>query len=101
MKHSVVPVGSRVRVTSYGPFRDLQGTIKEVISIGEDWEDPVCFYLIALEGATISTPIWFEYHEVELIGFPATMLQSPTELPGDESTAELERLYPLKESSAD
>jgi hypothetical protein len=57
--------------------------------------------MIALEGATISTPIWFEYHEVELIGFPATMLQSPTELPGDESTAELERLYPLKESSAD
>jgi hypothetical protein len=43
MKHSVVPVGSRVRVTGYGPFRDLQGKIKEVISIGEDWEDPVCF----------------------------------------------------------
>ena len=58
MKHSVVPVGSRVRMTSYGPFRDLQGTIKEVISIGEDWEDA-----IALERATISTPIWFEYHE--------------------------------------
>ena len=92
MKHSVVPEGSRVRVTSYGPFRDLQGTIKEVISIGEDWENPVCFYLIALEGATISTPIWFACHEVELIGFPATMLQSPTELPGDESAAELEWL---------
>ena len=101
MKHSIVPVGSRVRVTTYGPFRDLQGAIKEVISIGEDWEDPVCFYLIALEGATISTPIWFEYHEVELIGFPATMLQSPTELSGEESTTEPERLYPLKESSTD
>ncbi len=57
MKHSVVPVGSRVRVTSYGPFWELQGTIKKVNSIGEDWEDPVCFYLIALEGATILTPI--------------------------------------------
>jgi hypothetical protein len=67
-------------VTSYGPFRDLQGTIKEVISIGEDWEDPVCFYLIALERATISTPIWFEYHEVELIGFPSATLKPPIEL---------------------
>jgi hypothetical protein len=71
MKYSVVPVGSWVRVTSYGPFRELHGTIREVISIGNDWEDPVCFYLIALEGATISTPIWFENFEVELIGFPA------------------------------
>jgi len=33
MKYSVVPVGSRVRVTSYGPFRDLQGTIQEVNSM--------------------------------------------------------------------
>ena len=47
MKHSIIPVGSRVRVTSYGPFRELHGTIQEVISIGNDWEDPVCFYLIA------------------------------------------------------
>jgi hypothetical protein len=83
MKHSVVPVGSRVRVTSYGPFRELQGTILEVIAIGDDWEDPVCFYLIALEGAMIPTPIWFEYHEVELIGFSAAALQRPTELISD------------------
>lgn len=47
MKHSVVPVGSLVRVTSYGPFRELRGTIQEVNSIGGDWENPVRFYLIA------------------------------------------------------
>jgi hypothetical protein len=83
MKHSVIPVGSRVRVTSYSPFQELQGTIKEVNSIGDDWEDPVCFYLIALEGSTIPTPIWFEYHEVELIGFPAVTLKPPTEFTKD------------------
>jgi hypothetical protein len=83
MKHSVVPAGSRVRVTSYGPFRELQGTIKEVISIVDDWEDPVCFYLKALEGATMPMPIWFECHEVELIGFPAETLKPPNELTRD------------------
>jgi hypothetical protein len=70
MKYSIVPVGSWVRVTSYGPFRELHGAIREVISIFDDREDPVCFYLIALEGVTMPMPIWFECHEVELIGFP-------------------------------
>ena len=85
MKYSVVPVGSWVRVTSYGPFRELHGTIREVISIGNDWEDPVCFYLIALEGAAMPMPIWFECHEVELIGFPAETLKPPNELTRDRS----------------
>ena len=85
MKHSIVPEGSRVRVTSYGPFRELQGTIKEVNSIGDEWEDPVCFYLIALERATILTPILFEYHEVELIGFPAATLKPALEPSRDRS----------------
>ena len=30
-------------------------------------DEPFCFYLIALEGVHIKEPIWFEYHEVELI----------------------------------
>jgi hypothetical protein len=80
MKNRIVPVGKRVLVTSYGPFRGLKGTIQEVDSISDDLEAPVCFYLIALEGATIQTPIWFANHEVELIGFPATALHTPTEL---------------------
>jgi hypothetical protein len=83
MKHSVLPVGSRVRVTSYGPFRELYGTIQEVNSIGDDREDPVCFYLIILEGSPILAPIWFEYHEVELIGSPAETLKPPNELTRD------------------
>lgn len=83
MKNRDVRLGNQVRVTNYGPFRGLHGTIQEVDSISDGREDPVCFYLIALEGATIPTPIWFADHEVELIGFPADILQPPTEPPGD------------------
>ncbi len=32
-----------------------------------DQDDPFCFYLIALERAHLKEPIWFEYHEVELV----------------------------------
>jgi len=56
-----------VRVTSYGPFRRLRGTILKVDSIAADLDEPFCFYLVALEGAYIQEPIWFEYHEVEFI----------------------------------
>ena len=58
-------VGSRIRVTSYGPFRGLKGTIKTVDTILADFEEPFCFYLVALDGTSIKEPIWFEYHEVE------------------------------------
>jgi len=30
-------------------------------------EEPFCFYLVALEGVQMHEPIWFEYHEVELV----------------------------------
>lgn len=53
------------RVTSYGPFRGLKGTIKTVDTIIADFEDPFCFYLVALDGAYIKEHNWFEYHEVE------------------------------------
>ena len=101
MENRNILVGKWVCVTSYGPFRGLKGTIQEVVSISDDQEDPFCFYSIALEGVFFPTSIWFACHEVELIGFPATMLQSPTELPGNESTTELEWLYSMKEPSSD
>ena len=73
----VFPFGSRVRITSYSPFRGLKGTIRTVHTMapapGE--EEPFCFYQIALEGASIREPIWFEYDEVELIALPARVLQ--------------------------
>lgn len=62
-----LPVGSRVYVTNYSPFRGLRGTIKVVNAIADGSEEPFCFYQIALEGAYIKEPIWFEYTEVEAL----------------------------------
>ncbi len=67
MAYRVLPVGSRVRVTSYGPFREQWGTIREVHTIATDLEEPFCYYLIALDGSWKKEPIWFDYSEVELI----------------------------------
>jgi hypothetical protein len=67
MADNVFPVGSRVQVTSYGPFRGLRGTIRAVDPIAVDLEEPFCFYQITLEGAYIREPIWFAYDEVELV----------------------------------
>jgi hypothetical protein len=64
------PIGSRVRVANYSPFRGLKGTIRAVNMIDIDLEEPFCFYLIALEGVQLQEPIWFEYTEVELITPP-------------------------------
>jgi len=60
-------IGSRIRVVSYGPFRGLRGTILLVDTITSDLEEPFCLYLIALEGAHMKEPVWFEYDEVEPI----------------------------------
>lgn len=72
MQNDILLIGNRVRVTSYGPFRGLQGIIQRVDLISDDQEDPFCFYLIALEGSTLQAPIWFGWQEVECIGFPAS-----------------------------
>ncbi len=67
MTYHVLPVGSRVRVTSYGPFREQWGTVRDVHMIAADLEEPFCFYLVALDSGWIKEPIWFDYSEVELI----------------------------------
>ena len=64
------PIGSRVRVTNYSPFRGLKGTILTIHMIATALEEPFCFYLIALEGVQLKEPIWFEYTEVELVAAP-------------------------------
>jgi len=83
---SPFPFGNRVRITSHGPFRGLNGTIRQVDSIIDDLEDPFCFYLIELERASITEAIWFEYHEVEFIGAPALNTSSQTSSPNKEKT---------------
>jgi hypothetical protein len=67
---NVFPLGSRVQVISYGPFRRLKGTIRAVDTMFADLEAPCSFYLIALDGLHLPEPIWFEYDEVELIASP-------------------------------
>ena len=54
-------------MTNYSPFRGLRGTIHEVHMITDDLDEPCCFYLVALEGVYMKEPVWFEYHEVELV----------------------------------
>ncbi len=72
---SVSPVKSRIRVTNYSPFRGLEGTVQIVDRVADDLEEPLCFYLIALEGASIPQPVWFESQEVELIDAPVALQQ--------------------------
>lgn len=67
MNNQALPLGSRVRVVSYGPFRGLKGTIRKVNTIpGLEASEAFCFYLVELEGTHIKEPIWFECDEVEL-----------------------------------
>ena len=70
MEVVVFPIGSRVRVTNYSPFRGLRGTVLTIHMIAAALEEPFCFYLVALEGVYSKEPLWFEYHEVELVAPP-------------------------------
>ena len=69
---NILPVGSLVRINSYGPFRGLRGIIRTVDTISLDLEEPFCFYLVALQRAWMKEPVWFEYHEVEEVTSPIT-----------------------------
>jgi hypothetical protein len=75
VKFALFEVGSRIRVTSYCPFRGLTGTVRTVDIISHYGQQPYgigpigpnCFYLIDLEGAFIKEPVWFENEEVESV----------------------------------
>lgn len=66
MQEVIFSVGSRVRITSYSPFRGLKGTIRIVDTIPQ-LDEPFCFYHVELDGAYIKEPIWFEHDEVEAV----------------------------------
>jgi hypothetical protein len=78
MTYHVLEVGSRVRVTSYGPFRGLRGTIRTVDTIAADLKEPFCFYFVTLDGAHILEPVWFEHNEVESVAAPLVALERTT-----------------------
>lgn len=73
MPTNVLPVGSLVDVTSYGPFRGLKGNIQAVNTIADESDELFCFYLVALEGTQLQMPIWFEHHEVEPVEVVASL----------------------------
>lgn len=81
MSSSICPVGSRVQVVSYGPFRGLRGTIRTVDVIADDSEAPSCFYYIALDGSQAKPAIWFECDEVELVASLSLASQETGHLP--------------------
>ena len=66
MTNHILPVRSRVRITSFGPFREHRGTVRDVHTIAADLEEPFCFYLVALDHGQRKEPLWFDYTEVEL-----------------------------------
>ena len=68
LDEDVYPIGSRVRVAHDSPFRGRKGTILAIHMIAAPGEPTLCFYLVALDGAHLRKPLWFEYQEVALIG---------------------------------
>ena len=68
LDEEVYPIGSRVRVANDSPFRGLKGTILAIHMIATPGEPIFCFYLVDLDGAHLRIPLWFEYHEVVLVG---------------------------------
>jgi hypothetical protein len=57
--------GKRVRVTSYGPFRGLKGTIQCVSVLDHVETEPCYFYLIALDA--LQRPLCFAHSDVEFL----------------------------------
>ncbi len=49
-------------------FRGRKGTILGIHMIATPGEPTFCFYLVALDGTQLQEPLWFEYHEVALVG---------------------------------
>jgi hypothetical protein len=73
---NIYPPGSQVQVTSYSPFRGLNGTIQMVDNMADDLEEPFCLYQIVLEGTQITEPIWFEHDEVASVTDPLVALEA-------------------------
>lgn len=65
MHHEHLSPGKRIIVTHYGPFRGLRGSFVQVYTMNDKEEEPLCFYLIALD--TQREPIWFELAEIEAL----------------------------------
>jgi hypothetical protein len=70
VEKNVLPIGCGVCVTHASPLRGCKGTILAIHMIATPGEPTCCFYLVTLDGAYLREPLWFEYHEVALVGTP-------------------------------
>ena len=68
MEEDLFPIGSWVCVVNESPLKGRKGTILAIHMIATPGEPTFCFYLVALDGTQLQEPLWFEYHEVELVG---------------------------------
>lgn len=75
---NVLPVGSRVYVTSYSPFRGLRGTIQMANTLATEAEEPLCFYKISLDEVSAREPLWFADDEVESVALLAASSLEPS-----------------------
>jgi hypothetical protein len=66
MEFTDLTVGSLVYVTSYGPCWGLKGTICAVDSIifVDAQENPLYFYLVALQEGQTKEPLWLVHDDV-------------------------------------
>ena len=76
LEGDIFPIGSRIRVANDSPFRGRKGTILAIHMIATPGEPTFCFYLVALDGARLGVPLWFEYYQVKLVG---TTCEQPAE----------------------
>jgi hypothetical protein len=65
MEFNVLSVGSLVYVTCYGPCWGFRGTIRSVdVIVPADTQEPLYFYLVALQEGQIKEPLWFVHDDV-------------------------------------
>jgi hypothetical protein len=77
MNNTLLQSGNRVRVTHYGPYRGMAGTIKAVEAISDDLDrESYRFYLVALDGFIHQEPIWFESQEIAIAGLFSEQLEA-------------------------
>lgn len=64
MSNCILPKGTLVYITSYGPFYGRKGTIRASDCIGEDGPSPIVFYFVTLQDEPDKT-FWFENDAIE------------------------------------
>lgn len=65
MESNVLPVGSLVYVTCYGPHWGLRGIIRAVDVIAlANAQESMQFYLVALQDGQIKEPLWLIHDDV-------------------------------------